>query len=82
MCDTRTLILCVQELIRGGTKSLMFHVTFVHINVRHCGCIPYSCRVEGKKLQDPQEISGSNVSIADHSHTVAFTYLFQDQQVL
>ena len=30
----------VQVDSRGGTKSLIFHVTFVHTNARHHGRVP------------------------------------------
>ena len=26
--------------LRGGTKSLIFHVTFAHTNLRHRRCVP------------------------------------------
>ena len=63
----------------GGTKSLIFHVTFAHTNPRHRipirvigGVSLYSCCVETKKWRDPQGISSSNavVFIANHIHIV------------
>ena len=59
---------------RGGTKSLIFHVTFANINHIIVGVSPYSCSVEAKKLQDPQGIVSLNVitSISNHSHTLLF----------
>ena len=36
-----SLILTISGFpVRGGTKSLIFHVTFVHTNARHCERVP------------------------------------------
>ena len=30
---------------RGGTKSLIFHVTYAHTNACHRGCVPHTVTV-------------------------------------
>ena len=54
--------LCYAFIPRGGTKSLIFHVIFVHTNARHHVPILLRC-VKAKKLQDPKGISTSNVIV-------------------
>ena len=52
---------------RGCTKSLIFHVTCAHTNVRHRGCVLHTVAVLKIKNCGIPSIS-SVVSIADHSH--------------
>ena len=60
--------------LREGTKSLIFHVMFMHSSARHCGHVPitFAIMVEARKLWDPQGICTSNVivSITDHTTVV------------
>ena len=45
----------------------MFHVTYVHTNARHRGCVPYRVAVLKPKNHGIPSLN-SVVSIADHSH--------------
>ena len=37
---------------RGGTKSVIFHVTYVHTNAHHCGCVPHIVTMLQLKLKN------------------------------
>ena len=65
---------------RGGTKSLIFHVTCVHTNACHHGCPSYSHCVEAKTSRDPQGIPSLNsvVLIADHGHIHSVPGILRD----
>ena len=56
-------------IIRGGTKSLIFHVTCTHTNACHCGCIPHTVTVLKLKNRGIPNLN-SVVSITDHGHVL------------
>ena len=64
---------CYVDGVRGGTISLIFHLTFMHTNAHYCGACPHTVAVlKLKTIWNPQGISSLNiiVSVANHSHTL------------
>ena len=55
------------KYVRGGMKSLIFHVTCVHTNACHHGCVPHRVTVLKLKYHGIPSLN-SVVLVADHSH--------------